>query len=396
MGLDMRTTQTMGGMINRLTADPAMGHLVEEQTIRFPDLPLSGGETPPLPCMELLTFEGRPADMYRYIIDRILESAERSEDFGDVAIVFQDPSVLEGMRPLVVSRWIPCTVLGAELRERDPDVRCLTGLLGSVLNPTDVAAFRRSASVDPHREDRLLDWNLAMHLAGMAAKQRTNLVAAARRYCDNPALDEQTRRDLSHWVLAWAALDRMLEDRSAHVDDICWRAVSLLEEAQGSDHRMREKAPVRKLLALAEDQSSTDKLSPIVHDPRAALQEFLDAVNPDVYPDPLAPENNNPFAPGRGITFSTVGASRGLEWRVVWAVGVSDHILPGAVPVGDERRMRDAQRRFYVWSTRARDRLFYCHAVRSGPDRKAVPSRFLEPIGHLLQHTVVPSPAPKC
>ena len=53
--------------------------------------------------------------------------------------------------------------------------------------------------------------------------------------------------------------------------------------------------------------------------------------------------------------------------------------------------MNDAQRRFLVWSTRARDRLFYCYAILSGPTQDAKPSRFLAPMGNQLKYEVVPS-----
>ena len=118
---------------------------------------------------------------------------------------------------------------------------------------------------------------------------------------------------------------------------------------------------------------------------------FLDSINPDVKVDHLAPEVDGVMASRKGLTFATVEAAQGLEWPVVWAVGVSDHILPGEVPAWDVRRMRNAQRRFLIWSTRARDRLFYCHAILSGPTQDARPSGFLEPMGNWLEHEVVSS-----
>ena len=202
------------------------------------------------------------------------------------------------------------------------------------------------------------------------------------------------RPSLEFFVHAWDDLHQLIRDPSTHVDDLCWRAVALLERAQGPVQKLRSKAQMKELLQLAADGSFRDVelLSP--HEPRKELRTFLDGINPDIHADPLAAERNDPTAPDRGVTFSTVSASQGLQWPIVWAVGVSDHILPGPIPIHDARRMRDAQRLFYVWATRSEHMTIFCHAIRSSPTRDAKPCSFLEPIGDLLRHRLVPTPAP--
>ena len=230
----------------------------------------------------------------------------------------------------------------------------------------------------------------------MAGELGIDLVQAAGRYCRNPLIDGELRRDLEFFVEAWQNLDRMLGDPSSNgVDHICRRAVFLLEEAQGAAHPVRTKLQVQRLLDLAGRESLLSGPQQGPQEAREALRDFLDSIHPEINVDPLSAENNNPFGASRGLTLATVAASRGLEWRIVWAVGASDHILPGDVSPSDQRRMRTAQRLFYVWSTRARDVLIYCCSTRSGPERDARPTRFLEPVGDLITHEVVPPPAPR-
>ena len=392
---NVRSTRAIAEVVNRVTTDPAMPYLDKERFRDGRPSRVAGRNYLPAVPPQLLQFEGRPADMYRYILDKSEELVEQGYSLEDMACVVQDVSVIDRMRPMVVSRGIPYTVLGVEPPARDWDVRCITGLLRSVLNPNDVNAFVNGTCFNPHLDSRWLDWDIALRIAELSVEQHIDLVQAAGRFTINPMLDAAVRRSLQFFVDAWDRLYRMLRDPSTEVEDLCWCAVALLENAQNLVRPSRWKAQVQKLLVLAQDHShrSGPRLNP--HDSRKELNRFLDNLNRDFGDDPLALENNDPFASGRGLTFSTVAASQGLQWRVVWAVGASDYILPGSVPPGDGRRMREAQRLFYVWSTRARDLLIYCHTIRSGPTQDARPSPFLDPIGHLLNHEVVPAPEPR-
>ena len=387
--MNARSTEAIGKAVTRISHDPAMGHLSGEQHRYFRANRRVGTTSMPMVPPKLLVFEGRPADMYRYVVDRTQEFVAQGYALEDIACIYQDASILDHLRLLAVSRGLPYTVLGGGSRAWDRDARRITGLLASLLNPHDLGAFRIAASPDPRLEPPWLDPMAAARIAGMARELGADLVQAAGRYCRNPLIDAGLRRGLEWFVDAWRNLDRMLGEPFTGVHDICRRAVFLLEEAQGAAHPVRSKYQVQRLLVLAEREPRLSDPQPGRQEAREALREFLDTIHPEINGDPLSAENTDPFSPTRGLTLATIAASQGLEWPVVWAVGASDHILPGGVPATDQRRMREAQHLFYVWSTRARDVLNYCHATRSGPERDARPSRFLEPVGGLFTHEVV-------
>ena len=393
--MNLRSTAAIGKAANLMSHDPVMGGLSGDRHRYFRTNRRVGTKSLPMVPPALLVFEGRPADMYRYIFDRTEQFVEQGYALEHIACVYQDPSVLDHLRLLAVSRGLPYTVLGGEPRAWDRDARRITGLLGSLLNPHDLVAFRIAASPDPRLEPPWLDPMVAVRIAGMARELGADLVQAAGRYCRNPLIDAGLRRGLEWFVDAWQNLDRMLGEPFTGVHDICRRAVFLLEEAQGAAHPVRSKFQVQRLLALSGREPVLSDPQPGPQEAREALREFLDSVHPEINGDPLSGENADPCGPSRGLTLTTVAASRGLEWPVVWAVGVSDHILPGNVPATDQGRMRAAQSLFYVWSTRARDVLTYCHATRSGPERDARLTRFLEPVGELMTPEVVPPPNPR-
>ena len=85
------------------------------------------------------------------------------------------------------------------------------------------------------------------------------------------------------------------------------------------------------------------------------------------------------------ITLITLHQAKGLEFRVVFMVGMEEGLLPHirAIEDGDPKEMEEERRLAYVGVTRAKERLYLSHAARRGfrggygPN---VPSRFLDDI----------------
>jgi DNA helicase-2/ATP-dependent DNA helicase PcrA len=67
-----------------------------------------------------------------------------------------------------------------------------------------------------------------------------------------------------------------------------------------------------------------------------------------------AEQNNPPTLPG--VTLATLHAAKGLEWKQLFLIGVSDGVLPMGNDLGEERRL------FYVGVTRAKERIQITYA----------------------------------
>lgn len=108
-------------------------------------------------------------------------------------------------------------------------------------------------------------------------------------------------------------------------------------------------------------------------DPRATLQTFLHRLALDSRDE--EPEEVE------GVTLMTLHSAKGLEFPVVFLVGVEEDLLPVSGIQGEARDLEEERRLAYVGITRARESLWITRAaarVRRGRIESRAPSRFLE------------------
>jgi DNA helicase-2/ATP-dependent DNA helicase PcrA len=81
-----------------------------------------------------------------------------------------------------------------------------------------------------------------------------------------------------------------------------------------------------------------------------------------------------------GVTLMTVHSAKGLEFPVVFLVGLEDGVFPHSRSLNDEKEMEEERRLAYVAITRAEKVLYVTHSMRRrvyGEEIAAEPSQFL-------------------
>ncbi|HBA85844.1 MAG TPA: hypothetical protein DCZ95_17310 [Verrucomicrobia bacterium] len=94
------------------------------------------------------------------------------------------------------------------------------------------------------------------------------------------------------------------------------------------------------------------------------------------------------------IRLTTVHQAKGLEWKVVFVLWMSDGMFPSSRSLSDSGAEAEERRLFYVASTRAKDELYLCvpemRRMRDGGVMNYPPSRFIREINpDLLQNDFV-------
>ncbi|MEU1752086.1 UvrD-helicase domain-containing protein [Micromonospora matsumotoense] len=123
-------------------------------------------------------------------------------------------------------------------------------------------------------------------------------------------------------------------------------------------------------------RTAVDLLTPLARRCGDDLELFLSQLATGAEVDALDPR-------AEAVTLLTLHAAKGLEFPVVFLVGVEDGLLPlrwpGSTP--DDDAIAEERRLFFVGLTRAQDRLYVSHAARRarhGPERDCRPSPFLD------------------
>lgn len=151
-----------------------------------------------------------------------------------------------------------------------------------------------------------------------------------------------------------------------------WLEEKARDPGEGRDSGRDDLENVRELIGLAGEFPSRGE---------EAARSFLEKVS--LNPGEEGGESEN------AVRLMTLHNAKGLEFDVVFLVGLEEGLLPHSRSSDSEPELEEERRLFYVGLTRARERAILSFARRRllfGSRREAVPSRFLQEIPpHLLR-----------
>lgn len=111
--------------------------------------------------------------------------------------------------------------------------------------------------------------------------------------------------------------------------------------------------------------------------PTAGLDEYLQQIS-------LYSDLDEMDEAGDCVSIATIHSAKGLEFKVVFVVGLEDGIFPDSRRAEDKTEKEEERRLMYVAITRAKERLYLTRAksrFRFGERRDAMPSEFLREAG---------------
>ena len=111
-----------------------------------------------------------------------------------------------------------------------------------------------------------------------------------------------------------------------------------------------------------------------------SIEEFLEQVSLVADTDSIDEDESQ-------VVLMTLHSAKGLEYPVVFLIGLEDGVFPHMRSLGEPRELEEERRLAYVGITRARERLFLSHAwsrMLHGTTQYNPPSRFLDEIPESL------------
>lgn len=143
-----------------------------------------------------------------------------------------------------------------------------------------------------------------------------------------------------------------------------------------SAYNPKEEEDMNRLLNIEQLISSVKEYEAL--NPEAGLGDFLESVT--------LSSDNDEIGQGGAVTIATVHAVKGLEFKVVFIVGIEEGIFPISRAFNSNQELEEERRLMYVAITRAEERLFLSHASKRYLYRESqyqTPSRFVRELGLL-------------
>ena len=327
--------------------------------------------------------EYKEEDEAQYVI-REVHRLTRAEGFalGDVAVMYRVNAQSRALEEACLRFGVAYQVVGGQKFYQRQEIKDLAAYLRLVSNPHDDVALERVINV-PARGigRRTLD-----HLTRSARDRGTSMYAAIESTGDSGVGPFPPRS--AQVLTRFRDLIGGLTDESRALDIV--ELIDLVMERTG--YRQHLESTERGEDRLDNVQEFRGSAREFTHlGVEEALTAFLEGVS-------LVSDVDSFEEQPDAITLITLHQSKGLEFPVVFIVGMEEGLMPHSRSMGTPDEIEEERRLCYVGVTRAQKKLYLLRAFRrgfwggSGPSD---PSRFLEDIPRDLIEGATPSEAPK-
>jgi len=293
----------------------------------------------------------------------------RSEgiDLGDIAVFYRTNAQSRALEEALVRAEVPYTVVGGTRFYDRREVKDILAYLRVLANPADEVSARRIVNM-PRRGVG----DTSVERLGRWAREHGRSFAEALDHAAEAGVGGAAAKGIEQLRTLLADLRRRLAD-GARPDELVTAVVESTgygAELQAED-TIEARGRLENLQELAGAAASYDTLD----DYLASVALVSDADELD---------------PGSGrVSLMTLHTAKGLEFPVVFMVGMEDGIFPHSRTLDDPVQIEEERRLCYVGITRARQRLYVSHAwsrTLFGTTSRAIPSRFLAEVpDHLVR-----------
>lgn len=298
------------------------------------------------------------------VIDEIKHLLSEGYKNEDIAILYRTNAQSRAIEDVFLAKGIPYKVFGSYYFYNRKEIKDLISYLRLIYNPHDEISLRRVINT-PKRgigesaiaaiEERAKQQNISMFDALETRKELEfkevieDLIKRSESLSLTELIDE---------VLERSGMKKELESSKALEDEI--RLENLME--------------VKSITASFEERTGS-----------ANLGDFLEEVS-------LIADISNHTEDGDVVTLMTLHSAKGLEFPVVFLVGMEEGLFPHNMSLM-ENNLEEERRLCYVGITRAKERLYLTNAKRRmlyGKENMNIPSRFISEIDEKLIEKIGP------
>ncbi len=275
------------------------------------------------------------------IIGEIRLNTLNGYSFKDQCILYRNNSLSRPIETALIAMNVPYRVVGGLRFYERAEIKDILSYLTVIQNPGDDIRLRRIINV-PARHIGQATVDRIAEIAQREGKSMMEVVETAANY-------KELRRALPALNSFASLIDEMsTQINGPSLDALCRNVIEAVgytdylmkSEDDGDEKTQNVFQLVSAIKEYQEREGEYASLSGFLEE--VSLISDLDAVN-----------NADDM-----VTLMTIHASKGLEFPVVFGIGLEDDLFPGQKCVNDPASMEEERRLFYVEITRAKQKLY--------------------------------------
>ena len=275
--------------------------------------------------------------------------------YQDIAILYRTNGQSRVFEEGLLGKGIPCKVVGGYYFYNRKEIKDLIAYLRLIYNTSDSVSLTRIINV-PKR---------GIGEAAIKALETESLINGSSMY-DNL----NSKKELEFKSLIEDLKDYSLEHSLTDLIDYILEKTEMKSELENdktleNELRLENLMEFKSITASYEENYGTSDLG-----------DFLESIS-------LVADMSQHKEDGNEVTLMTLHSAKGLEFTIVFLVGMEEGIFPHSNSLLEENGLEEERRLCYVGITRAKEILYITNAKRRmlyGRESNNLPSRFIDEI----------------
>lgn len=276
----------------------------------------------------------------RFVVEKIVEEIQNGRDLNDMAVLYRTNAQSRNMEEHLIKSNIPYVIVGGVNFYSRKEVKDVIGFLKVVHNPKDTVSWERIINVPPRG-------------IGQKTKEKVK-----ENGWDLKQIEELTDLPFNKWIESKEELStvELMDQILSSTRYIQW----LKDQGEENIPRIEN---IKELRTVANEFTE--------------LSNFLENVA-------LIESSNKAQTDSlNAITLMTIHASKGLEFPIVYIIGMEEGLFPHMQSMMELTELEEERRLCYVAITRAMEKVFLTNAnsrMYFGNTQANAPSRFITEI----------------
>ena len=298
-------------------------------------------------------------DEVKLVIDEIKKLLDEGYDYNDFAILYRTNAQSRNVEDAILKVNWPYRVVGSYYFYKRKEIKDLLCYLRLISNHQDDVSLERVINV-PKR--------------GIGDTSINNLRSLARENneCMFKCLSKPKEVEFKKLILELTEDAKDLD--LTELIDVVLEKSGMKEELE-KEHTLEADIRLENLMEFKSITENYQKETGTVN-----LEDFLEDIS-------IVADQSEHQTLDNAVTLMTMHAAKGLEFKVVFLIGMEEGIMPHSMSLNEASELEEERRLCYVGITRAKERLYITNAKRRmlfGNTNMNPPSRFIAEIDNNL------------